>query len=380
MIDALPTDFLFPPSRISTRVDASLGSASHVGTRLHELGILSSDAESTVLVVGDLGAVEVFDRVEASLTACGARVEWHRIEPSESIKVQATADRIVEWAIERGVDRGTPILAVGGGIVCDLVGHVAGTLLRGIPLALVPTTLLSMVDAAFGGKTGVNVPLSGGRLGRNLVGGFHPARVVVADVSTLATLPDRDLRAGLAECVKHGWVDGEEHLSWLEARADELTADGAIRKIALRDLVRRSIVVKAGIVTRDPLERGERRFLNLGHTFAHAIEARPGNRWRHGEAVAIGLVAAAAASEAAGCAESGVLERTRALLGRLGLPVVLGDAPPATELRELMALDKKRSGRALRLVLPIRPGVIEVLESPAEEVVAAGWAAVGATA
>jgi 3-dehydroquinate synthase len=132
-------------------------------------------------------------------------------------------------------------------------------------------------------------------------------------------------------------------------------------------------------VIRDPFELADRRLLNLGHTYAHAIEARPGNRWRHGEAVAIGLVSATAASEAAGRAEIGLARRMRTLLERLGLPVDLGEAVPVGDLRGLMQLDKKRTGRALRLVLPVRPGAIEVVEAPPEEIVAAGWQAVGAT-
>lgn len=378
MIDARPLDIDFPPVRISTRVDTAVGGVSRIADRLQEFGLIRRNG--LVLAIGDVGAAAACERAEASLAAAGAAVAWHRIEPSEPVKVQATADRIVEWAIDRGVERGTPIVAVGGGIVCDLAGHVAGTLLRGLPLVLVPTTLLAMVDAAFGGKTGVNVPLSEGRLGRNLVGGFHPARLVLADVESLDTLPERELRAGLAECVKHGWVDGEEHLAWIESQLGVLAERRPIRSVALKPLVERSIVVKAGIVTRDPLEQGERRLLNFGHTYAHAIEARPGNRWRHGEAVAIGMVAATAAALAGGRTEAAVLERMRTLLERLGLPTALGEGIPAAELRALMDLDKKRSGRALRLVLPDRSGRLEVVEAPSEDMVKAGWEAVGATA
>ncbi|MGA0286735.1 MAG: 3-dehydroquinate synthase family protein [Phycisphaerales bacterium] len=376
MTDAGTIDIAFPTTTHATRVEASRGAASRIGPAMVEAGL--SVEGRLVLAVGDSGAAEVFERVESSLRDRGADVAWHRVEATEANKVQATADRIIEWAIEQGADRGTPIVAVGGGIVCDLAGHVAGTLLRGLPLVLVPTTLLAMVDAAYGGKTAVNVPLSGGRLGRNLVGGFLPATLVAADVSTLRTLPERDLRAGLAECVKHGWVDGEAHLARLESDADAITDGGASQTAALEGLVRRSIEVKAAIVTRDPFEQGERRHLNLGHTFAHAIEARPGNRWRHGEAVAIGLVAAAAASSEAGLAEAGVVERTRSLLERLGLPVALDEAVPVEALRALMDLDKKRKGRSLRLVLPVRPGAIEVVEGPPEAVIAAGWSAVAA--
>lgn len=378
MIDDRSFDIEFPPVRHSTRVAVAAGGVSRIGERMAEAGVAVDGR--LVLAVGDLGAEAVaFGGVEASLQASGATVAWHRLEPTEPVKVQATADRIVEWAIELGADRGTPVVAVGGGIVCDLAGHVAGTLLRGVPLVLVPTTLLAMVDAAFGGKTAVNVPLSEGRLGRNLVGGFHPAALVVADVATLGTLPERDLRSGLAECVKHAWIGGEEDLGRLEAHADVLAAPNPDRGASLHELVERSIALKSEIVIRDPFERADRRLLNLGHTYAHAIEARPGNRWRHGEAVAIGLVAATAASEAAGRAEIGLARRMRTLLERLGLPVDLGEAVPVGELRGLMELDKKRTGRALRLVLPVRPGAIEVVEAPPEEIVAAGWQAVGAT-
>jgi len=378
MIDAMPIDISFPPVPFSTRVDTSVGAVGRLATRMAEIGMLGRDG--LVAIVADVGAESVLGRAEASLLDAGATVSVHRIEPMETVKVQSTADRIVEWAIDLGVSRGTPILAIGGGIVCDLAGHVAGTLLRGMPLVLVPTTLLAMVDAAFGGKTAVNVPLSGGRLGRNLVGGFHPAKLVVADIVALETLPERELRAGFAECVKHGWVDGEEHLAWIESQAAQLAEPGPRRTSVLRPLVERSIAVKAGIVTRDPFEHGERRLLNFGHTYAHAIEARAGNRWHHGEAVAIGMVAAAAAAVAGGRAEPSVLDRMRVLLDRLGLPVTLGEPIPLAELRGPMALDKKRSGLALRLVLPDRVGRLEVVEAPPEEMVAAGWRAVGATA
>lgn len=339
-------------------------------------------AGGRLLLVCDPEANATTSRIERSLAAGG--LAWRRIEvpAGEANKVQASVDRIVAAAVEWGIDRDTPLVAVGGGCVGDLAALAASLLLRGVPLVLVPTTLMAMVDASIGGKTAINLPLADGSLGRNLVGSFHPARLVLGDPQSLATLPPREFRAGLAECVKHALLDGEAALELLEANAAALAtlaSSPAQREGELLDrLLAQSVAIKARIVAEDPLERGPRRHLNLGHTYAHAIEALPAAPWRHGEAVSLGLVAAAAASAEAGWLEAAAAARIAALLDRLGLPTAWPtEAAPRRRMRALMDLDKKRSRGRLALVLLRGWGRPGVLEDPPEEVVAAGWRAVG---
>ena len=247
--------------------------------------------------------------------------------------------------------------------------------MRGVRLTLVPTTLLAMVDASFGGKTGVNRPLPDGGLAKNMVGAFWPADLVVCDTDTLATLPDRELRAGLAECIKHGLIEGTQTLAALESELDGvLGRDPDV----LPSFVARSAGVKAGVVRRDFRESGERATLNLGHTFAHAIESRANLGLLHGEAVGIGLVAAAAASVAAGLAPVGLVDRVRGLVDRCGMPITLpaGASGELEGMRRAMGLDKKAEAGVLRLVLMREVGAVEVVSDPGVEVVDAGWAAV----
>jgi 3-dehydroquinate synthase len=362
----------------STRIVIEAGAASTLGSRLAADLRLASGARAMLVV--DVNAAEAAgNAVERSLREMGVAVKRLDLEANEHRKTQAEADRILAAAIGHGVDRDSPIVAVGGGLIGDLAGHAASVLLRGVPLVLVPTTLLAMVDASIGGKTAVNVPLAGGTLGRNLVGSFWPASLVVIDRETLRTLPIEEHRSGLAESLKHAWIEGETEVEWIERRAESL-ADPASpgHAEAIGELIATSVRFKSAVVARDPLERGERRLLNLGHTFAHAIESQPTNRLRHGEAVAIGMVAAAAVAESVARAEAGTAARIRAVASRLGLPTCLEDGAALAALRAAMGFDKKRSGARLRLIIPRRPGQIEMVEAPPESAVEAGWRAVGA--
>jgi len=234
------------------------------------------------------------------------------IRDGERFKNLATLESIYDTALDAGVDRGTLLIALGGGVVGDLAGFAAATLLRGIRVAMLPTTLLAQVDASVGGKTGVNR-----RQGKNLVGAFHQPSLVLADTLTLATLPAREYRAGLAEVVKYGMILDSDLFALLETRIDDVTAADAT---LMTEIVARSVELKAGIVERDETESGLRAVLNFGHTVGHAIEQATGyTRYLHGEAVAIGMVAAVGVSVAVGNCDPSLGRRLEKLLAALGL-------------------------------------------------------------
>jgi 3-dehydroquinate synthase len=245
-----------------------------------------------------------------------------------------------------------------------MAGFAAATYLRGIALVHVPTTLLAQVDAAIGGKVGVNHAL-----GKNLIGAFHQPRAVIADLDTLATLPDRELRAGLAEVVKTACIGDADFFGWLEVHTDALLARNAD---ALTHAIARCCRFKAGVVERDERETGERALLNFGHTFGHALETEAGyGALLHGEAVAIGMVLAARLSAQLGMADAADTERLHALLQRIGLPISAPAGPSAGSLLERMRLDKKNRAGALRLVLWRGIGRAEVAEGVRDDEVLA---------
>ncbi len=265
------------------------------------------------------------------------------VKPGEGTKAWPVLNRIFDALLEARCGRDTLVIALGGGVVGDLAGFAAAVYQRGVPFLQVPTTLLAQVDSSVGGKTAINHPL-----GKNMIGAFHQPRAVVADVSTLSTLPDRELRAGMAEVIKHGAALDASFFEWLEGSMDKLLARDAA---ALTYAVRRSCELKAEIVARDEREGGVRALLNFGHTFGHAIEGGAGyGAWLHGEAVAAGMVMAAELS----VREAGLGEvaagRLRALIQRAGLPV-RGPALTPERMRELMAVDKKAALGQLRFVL-----------------------------
>jgi 3-dehydroquinate synthase len=265
------------------------------------------------------------------------------VKPGEGTKSWQTLNRIFDALLEARSGRDTLVIALGGGVVGDLAGFAAAVYQRGVPFLQVPTTLLAQVDSSVGGKTAINHPL-----GKNMIGAFHQPRAVVADVSTLSTLPDRELRAGLAEVIKHGAALDAPFFEWLEGSMDKLLARDAA---ALAHAVRRSCELKADIVARDEREGGVRALLNFGHTFGHAIEGGAGyGAWLHGEAVAAGMVMAAELSVREAGLEKAAAGRLRALIQRAGLPV-RGPAMSPDRMRELMAVDKKATQGRLRFVL-----------------------------
>jgi 3-dehydroquinate synthase len=262
----------------------------------------------------------------------------------EEYKTLETLGTVFDTLAEHRFNRDATIVALGGGVVGDLAGFAAACWQRGVDFIQLPTTLLAQVDAAIGGKTAVNIPA-----GKNLVGAFHQPRAVIADISTLATLPRKEFCAGLGEVIKYGLGLDADLFEWVETNTAALMDRDPE---ALERVVHWCCVLKAGIVAADEREAGERALLNLGHTFAHAIEAAVAfGNWLHGEAVAVGLVMASRLAVRLGMVDEALAGRVEALVAALGLPIT---PPPvgATRLRTVMALDKKIAGGRLRFVLP----------------------------
>lgn len=263
---------------------------------------------------------------------------------------------LVDRMLAARVDRRTPVVALGGGVVGDMAGFAAATVLRGLPLVQVPTTLLAMVDSSVGGKTGINT-----RQGKNLLGAFHQPSLVWAPFSTLRTLPVEELRSGLGEVVKHGILAGEAELARLETLAPALARRDAD---ALAEVVSDSVRTKAAVVEEDPLEKGRRATLNLGHTAGHAIEAVAGyGQVRHGEAVAMGLLAICRWAEAEG-RSVGLAGRVEALVRKLGLRTEPGVPMDLESLREAATYDKKRDRAMVTLVIPVAAGDVRLEAVP----------------
>jgi len=282
------------------------------------------------------------ERVEAALT--DYQIGRVVLPDGEQYKTLAVLDRIFTALLEQRFDRQCTLLALGGGVVGDMAGFAAASYQRGVDFIQVPTTLLAQVDSSVGGKTGVNHPS-----GKNMIGAFHQPRCVIADTATLDTLPDRELSAGLAEVIKYGLINDPEFFSWLE---ENMAAPRARDTGALAYAIERSCSDKAAVVAADEREAGQRALLNLGHTFAHAIETGMGyGAWLHGEAVGAGMCMAAAMSARLGWLSDAQVKRTEALIAAAGLPVRPPREVSAQRLLELMAVDKKVMDGRLRLVL-----------------------------
>ncbi|MEO7559124.1 MAG: 3-dehydroquinate synthase, partial [Nitrosospira sp.] len=261
----------------------------------------------------------------------------------EEHKNWQTLNLIFDALLTSRCERGTPVIALGGGVVGDLAGFAAATYLRGVPFIQFPTTLLAQVDSSVGGKTGINHPL-----GKNMIGAFYQPRVVVADSTTLETLPERELRAGIAEVIKYGLIRDSAFLVWIERNMTKLLARDPE---ALIEAIRRSCKNKAEVVEADEHESGVRALLNLGHTFGHAIENALGyGTWLHGEAVAAGTILAAELSRRMGMIGKIDVERIRTIYVRAGLPVIAPNLGTEKYLH-LMGLDKKVTGGRMRFIL-----------------------------
>lgn len=300
--------------------------------------------------------------VKTTLRAVGIEPIVVTVPAGEQYKSIETIQTIYDTLLSAGMERSTPVIGLGGGVITDMAGFVAATVLRGVPLIQIPTSLLAMVDASVGGKTGVNHTV-----GKNLIGAFHQPSAVVIDPDVLTTLPERELRGGLAECIKHDIIRDASGFDRLEANIDRaLKLDIHF----LGELVAHNVAIKARVVEADPFEKGERAHLNFGHTFGHAIETVSRYAYSHGESVALGMVAAARLATDLGMLDEPSRRRIVDLIARAGLPTG-GMSLPSLEVFEAMRFDKKVREGKLRLVLPERIGYVVIRDDVAPNAVAA---------
>lgn len=279
------------------------------------------------------------------------RTRMFCVPPGEREKSRERWAQLTDALLEWGAGRDTTVVAVGGGVVCDLGGFVAATFMRGVPVVQVPTTLLAMVDASVGGKTGVDTAA-----GKNLVGAFHNPSAVVIDPDVLTTLPAPVFRSGLAEMIKHGVLASRKYFDSLDVELPNLAGENGARTEALTQLIADSVRIKASVVSRDEREGGLRQVLNFGHTIAHAIELQFDYSMLHGDAVAIGMVVEAEIAERAGMADVGTVAAIRAAAKRALLPI---SVPASVDLESVIAAthgDKKSRGGFARYALPLRIG------------------------
>jgi len=323
----------------------------------------------TAAVVSDQNvAAHYADRATASLTDAGYRTRLAVVEPGEQSKSLATASTLYDELAEAGIERTSPVVSLGGGMVGDLTGFVAGTWLRGVPFIQVPTTLEADVDAAVGGKTAVNHPA-----GKNLIGTFHQPRMVLIDTDTLKTLDLRDLRAGLAESVKHGVIRDAEFFTWHEQRVQAITDRD---QEVLSQLIERNCRIKADVVAADEREGGLRAILNFGHTIGHALESDQRYALRHGECVAIGMVAAARIAVERDMIAREDADRIARLLAALGLATRLDRPVDLDVLTAFMRKDKKVVRGKLRFVLPTAIGQVVTVSDVTPDQIASGVQAI----
>ncbi|QEL63801.1 3-dehydroquinate synthase [Oryzomicrobium terrae] len=342
----------------------------HIGTGLlNDVNLILPFLKKAgvAIVTNETVAPLYLERLAGGLRNAGVAVTEIVLPDGEAYKDWSTLNRVFDVLLERHAERSTTLIALGGGVIGDLTGFAAACYQRGVPFIQVPTTLLSQVDSSVGGKTAINHPR-----GKNMIGAFYQPRLVLADLDTLDTLPDRELAAGLAEVIKYGLIRDAEFLAWLEANMTLLLARD---KTALAYAVHRSCEHKAEVVAADEKEAGERALLNLGHTFGHAIETGLGyGAWLHGEAVAVGTLMAAELSARLGWLDRAAVERVEALFRIAGLPV-RGPDLGGDRYLELMSHDKKVQDGRLRLVLLAQLGRAVLTDQAAEADIRAAIAA-----
>jgi 3-dehydroquinate synthase len=337
-------------------VTVEAGVIQRAGSMLRELLKVKRCAVVTDSIVGPLHLPGFM----TALTGEGIDAITATIPAGEQHKNLQTVSIVYDQLLAARIERSTPVIALGGGVVGDLAGFVAATVLRGVPFVQVPTTLLAMVDASVGGKTGIDHAT-----GKNLIGAFHQPKAVLIDPTVLATLPPRELRSGLAECIKHDIIRDAEHFARLEpiiGAALRLDVD------ALSDLVAHNVAIKAKVVAADPFEKGERAHLNFGHTFGHAIETVSNFSYAHGECVALGMVAASRLAAKLGMIKQDDAHRIAQAIASAQLPTG-GLTLDTGKVVDAMFFDKKVAGGKLRLVLPDRIGHVVIRDDvPLERV------------
>ncbi|HXD90117.1 MAG TPA: 3-dehydroquinate synthase [Candidatus Binataceae bacterium] len=327
-------------------VHSAPGLLAKIGELAHSAGLQAGRAA----LITDTNVAKIYGAtVDTALRAVGFVPTIIEVPAGEASKALATLDRVYDYLTAAELDRSSPIFALGGGVIGDLAGFAAATYLRGLPLVQIPTTLVAQVDSALGGKTAVNH-----RSAKNLIGAFYQPRLIVADTATLATLPDREFREGLAEVIKYGAIMDAPFLAWLEHEMPAILARDPAR---LAPLVERSLRHKAFVVANDEHEGGLRKILNFGHTLGHALEASAGyGNYFHGEAVAIGMVAAAHLSGRYAGLSADEVARLQGLIEAAGLPVRMPDGWRSDSFLQALRLDKKRTRDGVEFVLLDRLG------------------------
>lgn len=329
------------------RITVQRGALKLIGDIARETG-----AHRFVIISDDNVAPLYAEDVRRSLGP--ARATLYTMPAGEANKTRRTWGRITDEILGDGVGRDSVVVALGGGVVGDIAGFVAATYMRGIPFIQMPTTLLAMVDASVGGKTGVDT-----HLGKNLVGAFHQPAAVIADPMLLATLPRAELLAGCAEAIKHGVIADADHFADATAFAAAVAGGAAPTEWpSLVPLIARSIEIKASVVAADEREMGVRRTLNFGHTIGHAVEAAMEFRLLHGQAVAIGMVIESRIAEKLGVAEPGTSARVEEACARAGLPVAMPEQVSPETVLAATRTDKKARGGVVRYALPLRIGAM----------------------
>jgi len=299
-----------------------------------------------VLVTDQNVAEHYLSRAKKSLQAANYSTRAVIIPPGEASKTMSTVSHLWEEFLAAGLERRSTVVALGGGVVGDLAGFAAATFMRGIPWVYLPTSLLAMVDASLGGKTGADLPQ-----GKNLIGAFHAPQLVLADPSTLNTLPRAELRSGMGEVIKTGIIGDPDLFGACAHGWEMIEADWD-------EIIRKSMAVKIKVIEADPYEGGLRAVLNLGHTIGHAVEKVSNYELRHGEAVAIGMVAEARLAEQIGIAQQGLADDIKDACSRLALPIEIPPGMTQEEINEAMQVDKKRSGARVKYALPVRIGEV----------------------
>jgi 3-dehydroquinate synthase len=313
--------------------------------------MLRSHGLQNPMIVTDHNIVQFHGgRLAASLKNAGFDPGTITIPAGEEHKNLDKVSRLWTSFLEHGLDRRSTVIALGGGVIGDLTGFTASTYMRGIQWVCVPTTLLSMVDASLGGKTGFDLPE-----GKNLIGSFYPPRLVLTDPSVLTTLPDTEFVSGLAEVVKHGIISDLELFELCSHGLDSVKAH-------LEEIVKRAMAVKIRIIEEDPYEKGFRAALNLGHTVGHAVELVSKFKVRHGEAVAIGMVAEAKLAERLAVTGKGLSDKIAGMLSALGLPISIPQELPRQEMIKAMRVDKKKNAKTIRFALPVEIGRVELVD------------------